>query len=326
MRPGSVEVYVSNGATGFDDSAVQQYRDGMWKEDYAVPAAQIPGITFETHSLVPRDQQDRHTFARWLKSSAGSHRLIGRSVSATDGLVAGLALHFPNGLRRRPAERAKFDLIAPHFGRAFQLAGRFTEALDERASLALAVERLRQSVILLDGAGRVLWANAAARGLLHRSDGLSLFGQRLRFVRLADEQAFESARRRLRMGLIADSSAGSLTVPVARPSGRPNYVIEVFETPPAVMAAFGRTSKVLVMIHDPDANANDRPDIWRAMFGLTEAEARVARGLQRGHTDEAIALALSIKVSTVRTHIRVILEKTGVRSKLELAHLLTSVG
>jgi DNA-binding NarL/FixJ family response regulator len=62
------------------------------------------------------------------------------------------------------------------------------------------------------------------------------------------------------------------------------------------------------------------------MFGLTEAETRVARGLQRGLGDEAIAQALGVKVSTVRSHIREVLEKTGARSKLELAHLLTSVG
>jgi DNA-binding CsgD family transcriptional regulator len=227
-------------------------------------------------------------------------------VAAADGLVAGLALHFPNGLLRRPEERLKFDLIAPHFGRAFQLAGRFTEAMDQRATLALGVERLRQAVLLLDRAGRVVWANAAGRDLLRRDDGISLSGQRL--------------------GVGLTTPAGSLTLPVARPSGRPNYVIEVFETPPAVVAAFGSTSKLLVMIHDPDVVAEGRADVWRAMFGLTEAETRVARGLQRGLGDEAIAQALGVKVSTVRSHIREVLEKTGARSKLELAHLLTSVG
>jgi DNA-binding NarL/FixJ family response regulator len=130
----------------------------------------------------------------------------------------------------------------------------------------------------------------------------------------------------VRLGVGLTTPAGSLTLPVARPSGRPNYVIEVFETPPAVVAAFGSTSKLLVMIHDPDVVAEGRADVWRAMFGLTEAETRVARGLQRGLGDEAIAQALGVKVSTVRSHIREVLEKTGARSKLELAHLLTSVG
>jgi DNA-binding CsgD family transcriptional regulator/PAS domain-containing protein len=326
MRPGSAEVYVNSGAHGFDETTVAQYQDGIWKEDFAVPAAQIPGITFETHELLSAKARDANEFSRWLKRQAGSHRLIGRSVAAADGLVAGLALHFPNGLLRRPEERLKFDLIAPHFGRAFQLAGRFTEAMDQRATLALGVERLRQAVLLLDRAGRVVWANAAGRDLLRRDDGISLSGQRLRFRGLGEAAAFERARRVVRLGVGLTTPAGSLTLPVARPSGRPNYVIEVFETPPAVVAAFGSTSKLLVMIHDPDVVAEGRADVWRAMFGLTEAETRVARGLQRGLGDEAIAQALGVKVSTVRSHIREVLEKTGARSKLELAHLLTSVG
>lgn len=255
MRPGSAEVYVNSGAHGFDETTVAQYQAGIWKEDYAVPAAQIPGITFETHELLSAKARDANEFSRWLKRQAGSHRLIGRSVAASDGLVAGLALHFPNGLARRPEERLKFDLIAPHFGRAFQLAGRFSEAMDQRATLALGVERLRQAVLLLDRAGRVVWANAAGRDLLRRDDGISLSGQRLRFRGPDEAGAFERARRVVRLGVGLTTPAGSLTLPVARPSGRPNYVIEVFETPPAVVAAFGSTSKLLVMIHDPDATS-----------------------------------------------------------------------
>jgi DNA-binding CsgD family transcriptional regulator len=59
------------------------------------------------------------------------------------------------------------------------------------------------------------------------------------------------------------------------------------------------------------------------MFGLTDAEARVADGLRLGKPDEDIASVLGVKVSTVRTHIKMILAKTETRTKAEAAHLLT---
>jgi putative transposase len=60
-------------------------------------------------------------------------------------------------------------------------------------------------------------------------------------------------------------------------------------------------------------------------LGLTETEARVAVYLTSGTGDNAIALAMGIAVSTVRTHVRSILAKAHVHSKSELAHLLTMI-
>lgn len=323
MRPGVEEVYVASDATGFDDTAVRQYHAGMWREDYAVPAAQVVDRTFETRDLLNAQQQQQHPFARWLKAMAGSDRLIGRSVGARDGLIAGIALHFPCGLRRSRLERETFDRIAPHFGRASQLAGRLTTAVNEHQGLAIAVESLRQAFLLLDGLDRVVWANRSAHALLSRQDGISLRGSSLHFARHQDGRDVATAIARLRAQ--PDSAAATQVLAISRPSGGPSYAIELFLTPPSLRYAFAGKSRVLVVIHDPEAAVSARQDIWCAMYGLTLGEARVASGLQRGASDEAIAVALGIKLPTVRTHVRNILQKTGARARAELAHLLTAI-
>ena len=59
-----------------------------------------------------------------------------------------------------------------------------------------------------------------------------------------------------------------------------------------------------------------------ARFDLTVAQARLALYLAEGGTIAEYAEVMGIKVSTVRTHLKSIFAKTGVRRQAELAILL----
>jgi DNA-binding CsgD family transcriptional regulator len=56
-----------------------------------------------------------------------------------------------------------------------------------------------------------------------------------------------------------------------------------------------------------------------AVYGLTEAERRIAALVAQGHTNREVASALFITENTVQTHVRHIFLKLGVRSRTELA-------
>jgi DNA-binding CsgD family transcriptional regulator len=62
-----------------------------------------------------------------------------------------------------------------------------------------------------------------------------------------------------------------------------------------------------------------------SLFDLTPAEARVARSLAAGETVDDIAAAGGVAHSTVRTHLRSILEKTGCHRQAEVVALLTGI-
>ncbi|MCP3920111.1 MAG: helix-turn-helix transcriptional regulator [bacterium] len=53
-------------------------------------------------------------------------------------------------------------------------------------------------------------------------------------------------------------------------------------------------------------------------WGLSERETEVADGVARGLSNKDIAAALHISPNTVKTHLRTIFEKAGVRSRFEL--------
>ncbi len=60
----------------------------------------------------------------------------------------------------------------------------------------------------------------------------------------------------------------------------------------------------------------------RALYGLTQAEARVAAALATHLSPKEIALAFGIELSTVRTHLRVVQSKLRATSQTDLVRRL----
>jgi DNA-binding CsgD family transcriptional regulator len=66
-------------------------------------------------------------------------------------------------------------------------------------------------------------------------------------------------------------------------------------------------------------------ELMRSLFDLTPSEARVARGLAAGETLEEIAANGGVAMSTVRSQLRQVLEKTGCTRQAEVVSLLANV-
>ena len=63
-------------------------------------------------------------------------------------------------------------------------------------------------------------------------------------------------------------------------------------------------------------------DVLRAAFGLTPAEARLARGIARGDALEEVATALGIRMPTARSQLAAVFAKTGTRRQARLVAIL----
>src|SRR5262249_13394728 len=73
----------------------------------------------------------------------------------------------------------------------------------------------------------------------------------------------------------------------------------------------GRCSLVLTLVPLPQAPP---VELVQSLFDLTPAQARVARSLASGKTVDDIAAESSVSQNTIRTHVRGVLEKTGLGS------------
>lgn len=232
------------------------------------------------------------------------------------------------GLHRAPDRKAfddediaKLERLMPHLSRALQLRRSFL-TLDRRdTALAEACDRLAAGFIGLDDGGRTLFANAAARRLSARSDGIALDrdGRVYAVDRAANQRLAELAR-----DVVSGGPGGVVRVP--RPQGRAPYVIMVapLNLEPGVDGGRRRSRGTLFVIHDPLSLSPPVPQLVAEMFGLPLGSATMLAALAAGVELKDYAERAGISMNTVRFHLKTAYSRAGVHRQSDLVRLVTA--
>jgi DNA-binding CsgD family transcriptional regulator len=220
------------------------------------------------------------------------------------------------------ADAITMQSLAPHLTAALRLRRRL-DAVDLSAAGAwAALEHLGTGVMIVDAAGSVAFANETATGLFR--DGY--FRLDRDGLRAADASSCAALRR-----LIADCVAaepkhgnGNTVDLTGRDRLPPLRVVGVPFRPQRLgLYAVPRTEPfAMLLVTNPHQEWAARKEQLRSRFGLTCAEANLAIEITRGDGRKAAAARLGIAVTTARTHLTHIFEKTGVRRQAELVRLV----
>ncbi len=211
-------------------------------------------------------------------------------------------------------------LLVPHLQRAATI-NRLLEMEDVlRTSFATAFDLLTIPVFLVSGDMKLRYSNASARALLADKDVFRDHKGTLDATNASVGHAVAAAVRQ--SADEAGLGAQGLGIPATRRDGSPAalYVLPLSARPGwqpdlAVAAVFVASAGTRYAVPD---------DLVGRLFGLTPAEARVCALLVQGLGAQDIADALDVADTTVKTHIRRIYDKTGVRRQPELVHLVTA--
>jgi DNA-binding CsgD family transcriptional regulator/PAS domain-containing protein len=289
------------------------------------PDRLVPGVVVRAEAVIP-DRELRRTeyFADWLRPQG-----IGAGAFAILRSPGGAPLVL--SVARSPAlghldmeELALLRVLVPHLERALAL-DRHLERLDaERQASEATLDLLAVGVILVDGSGLPVLLNRRADALVKANDGLGLDRDGLR-------GATPEATGVLR-GLIAEAgrtsrgrgtaAGGALVLP--RPSGR--RPLAALVTPiarerwrPAVAMALAA-----VIVSDPDDVAAPPTTQLRRLWGLTPAEATLAREVVAGRNLKDAAEGLGVSVVTARSQLARVFAKTGTDRQAELVRMLAT--
>ena len=85
-------------------------------------------------------------------------------------------------------------------------------------------------------------------------------------------------------------------------------------------------TRVVTIARDLDRVRCPSPGMIRAFFGLTPAEAGLAHEITKGDGLSRCAHRLGITISTARSHLKHVFEKTGTKRQAELVRLLFCCG
>lgn len=311
-------------SVGMDPTSMLAY-NGYYGSFDPGPAAleQVPtGAVATQQQLVSRDEWVRSEFANdWARPNGygdGIFSVLTRDGGRSSWLCA--AATPKEGPFGTPERVSLVRALVPHLQQAMKTQERLGDLDRRNRDLRAAVDVLADGVALVGDDGRVIHLNPAAESIVSTGDGLCVRSGHLRatvarsdgVLDLAVQRAFSRGRSTVAIG-------GCVAVP--RPSGRRPYVVRVI--PLTSESSVGEASPtVLILIADPERQHEPDSEALRRIYGLTKTEAEVALRVLGGTGLKPIAEELSLSLTTVRTHLQHVFDKTHTHRQAELVRLL----
>lgn len=220
-------------------------------------------------------------------------------------------------------ERDGFRRLAPHLRRAALISGILGLSQQRATTFETALDSTRSGVILVDAGMRIVHANAAAQSMLANGDPV-----RDRLGRL--ELRFEMLPGQLKSAVAAsESDAGigrrGIGIPTRRQDGSPLIIHVMPLEQRSIRGGLPSNASAAVFISDGSGGIAPMHDALGLLFGLTPAEARVFELTVDGLENEAVAATLGVAISTVKTHLLRVFDKTGAHSRADLVRLARQI-
>ncbi len=220
--------------------------------------------------------------------------------------------------------------LMPHLRRMTRLRHVIQSMRHELADLRRSLDVLPSAVAILEPAGSIVCANAAAEALLRERRGLRTERGKLVAVKASEARGLAAAIAQA--CVLADSAekqpasaalASTTPIAITNGDGEPIWVTLFALRPRSpIRERASSRARVLAIFHDPQRRIRLRPATVAKIHGLTATEAQVASALAEGRTLAEYAVAHGCTEQTARTHLKRILDKTGTNRQPDLVRLL----
>ena len=210
--------------------------------------------------------------------------------------------------------------LAPHMRHFARVRRALADARASRASFAGLLDNKGLGLIQLDRRGRILEANDLARDLLLEGDGLH---DRHGELEAGHREEHEELRRLLARALpVSGTNGAGGSMKITRGNDRAPLVLEVH--PGGRLDAALRPG-ALVLIVDSARRPRVSSSLLTRLSSLTPTESRVAVAIAAGQTVVGTARELGCAEGTVRTHLKRVYRKLGIRKQTELVRRVLSL-
>jgi len=302
----------------------------LYKQKYCKINPIFPTVMFfnveETHwipDVLPRDEFCR---TRFFREFVGPQGFMDGLFANVDKSTTGCALF---SLMRRVSEglvddelRRRFGLVVPHIRRAVLIGKVIDHHKVEAAALADALDGLASALLLVDGSGRIIHANASGHAMIAEANVLRAPNGGLRTFDPKADQALLDIFTAANSGDTAVGVKGIAVPLVARDNER--YIAHVLPLTAGKRRRAGTEYRAVAALFVRKA-ALDLPSPFESIakqFSLTSAELRVLFALIEVGGVPEVAEVLGITQATVKTHLHHVFEKTETGRQVDLVKLV----
>lgn len=274
-----------------------------------------------SEQFVPFPLLQRSEFYNDLLSPYSIEHGMFAMIQSGPGRVANLSIC--RAARFGPFEPSNLEVLSaltPHIRRAYRLHAELASARERNRNLLTAFDSSPAGVIFLDCQMRIVSINRSAEQIVAQANGL-LSRARLLFAEKSSESAMLnrliSAAISVAIGKGIEPSA---CMTITRRGAPP---LQIFVAPLRGEASkqFNRLGAI-VFVTAPAQCMRRCGNALHSCYGLTPAEARVALLLADGHSPKQISAMLAVTGHTIRSQLKSVFAKTGVRRQSELVALI----
>lgn len=309
---------------GADPNSLQVYSESYPKLD---PTADSPSFGVEqvvsATDLVPYEEFRRGRFYReWARPHGWvdvASAVIEKSpISCT---FLSVVRHEANGLVDDEMRR-RMALLIPHVRRALLIGKTIHRKQTEAVCFSDVLDGLSSGMILVDANGRIVHTNNAGNAILDAGDFLRAVCGRL----VASDLAINAALREILVAAnVGDAALGTkgIALPLTAHDGE-RYVAHVLPLTSGARRAAGLAYNAVaaLFIRKAALEPFSPPEVIGEMYKLTPTELRVLLAIVDIGGVPEVAAALGVAVTTVKTHLSRLFEKTGVARQADLVKLV----
>jgi DNA-binding CsgD family transcriptional regulator/PAS domain-containing protein len=218
--------------------------------------------------------------------------------------------------------RRRMRLIVPHVRRAALIGRLFDLQQAETASFSEILDGLSAGVILVDGRGRIVHANEIGHAMLNQGDLLHSVGDNLVVTDPGMDQALREDFAAADEGDVALGVRGIAFPLLSRNDERHVGHLLPLTSGARRRAGAGYAAAAALFVRKAVPDTPLPPELIAKTYNLTPAELRVLLAIvEVGGVPESAA-ALGVAVTTVKTHLGRLFEKTGVGRQADLVKLV----
>ncbi|WP_157976657.1 helix-turn-helix transcriptional regulator [Parahaliea mediterranea] len=257
----------------------------------------------------------------------GIHHAFRMSFSEPGGMRCWISA--ARTAKNMPFDQSVRDLlvrIAPHLERAMTVFSQLKLSESKAELYQHMTSRLNIGLVLLNDRGLVIDRNDIATQLLEDSGVVSLRSERLKASSATDNRILQNSINEL----LSLRNSGQEAVKLCRFDRDSEYLVSaLLRVIPQHAYFYGEMAPAIAIylsnLYLSGSNSCGRATSIRLisdLFGLTQAESRLALLLADGKSLAEIAEELSISERTARNHSKNIYEKTGINRQANLVRLI----
>jgi DNA-binding CsgD family transcriptional regulator/PAS domain-containing protein len=276
------------------------------------------GIPVISSQLYPdADLPKTEFFNGWLKPQDYFYSIGGAILQQGDVSVRVTTLRSRRAGIYTESEIALYRRLMPHLQRALRIHWRLSLEQEMRSLREHALDRMNQAVALLDGDGKVLFANRQAEAIFREGSGPLVINQRLTAAGAQDAAVIRESLYQARQG-----SGGSMEVKGIGTGQR--WMITFIPLPSAFAQTLTEEARIMALLAEPGKLATGNLGSFAKLYRLTPAETRVLEQLLVKESTQEIAEALQISIKTLRTQLSALFSKTQTKNQRELVKFYLS--